>query len=251
VVIPLKKIASILISSALIASTFALTSPATAAPIQTILGSDCDPSPVYETSVQLGSAAHYQILAGAALTWGADIHGALPAPTIEYPDAVADLSHAIAEVGERPGTVGTADLGGLTYSPGVHLSPAGAAFAVTGDITLDGTNSCGQEDPDSVFIFYTPAALNTTAGITVPLMGGAKAKNIYWVAGAAITLGAGGTFYGTFMSNAAITTGASEIISGNLLAAAAVTVAASNHFCPGDGTDELCPKVKSEFTKTK
>jgi len=59
-----------------------------------------------------------------------------------------------------------------------------------------------------------------------------QAKNIYWVAGGAITTGASDILYGTFMSNAAITTGASTILTGRLLGAAAVTVGASSSFLP-------------------
>jgi hypothetical protein len=175
--------------------------------------------------IALGQATSYQILAGAALTFGATVLGADPDSSGVNGDAVADMSAVIAGIFALPGKVGTADLGGLTYTPGVYSSPAGAAIAVTGDVTLD-----AQGDSSAVFIFYTPAALNTTAGITVHLSNGAQAKNIYWVAGGAITTGASDILFGTFMSNAAITMGASTILTGRLLGAAAVTVGASSNF---------------------
>jgi hypothetical protein len=180
--------------------------------------------------INLNRAASHQILAGAALTFGATVTGA-ETTTVNVigvdGDAVADMSAAIAGIAALDGTTGTADLGGLTYTSGVYLSPAGAAIAVTGDVILD-----GQNNPCSYFIFYTPAALNTTAGIKVSLINGADAKNIYWVAGGAITTGASDILFGTFMSNAAITTGASTTLSGRLLGAAAVTVGASSIFLP-------------------
>jgi len=189
------------------------------------------------TSINLLRANGYQILAGAALTFGATVLGANPSDPAKNGvngDAVADMSAAIAGIAAMAGTTGTADLGGLTYKSGVYLSPAGAAMAVTGDVFLDGEKSTG--DSDSCFIFYTPAALNTTAGITVHLANGAKAENIYWVAGGAITTGASDILFGTFMSNAAITMGASTILTGRLLGAAAVTVGASSEFKPYPST---------------
>jgi len=185
--------------------------------------------------INLNRAASYQILAGAALTFGATVTGAQTATANVIGvngDAVADMSAAIAGIAALGGTTGTADLGGLTYKSGVYLSPAGAAIAVTGDVILDGGNTDGQINPCSYFIFYTPAALNTTAGIKVSLINGADAKNIYWVAGGAITTGASDILFGTFMSNAAITTGASTTLHGRLLGAAAVTVGASSIFLP-------------------
>jgi len=190
-----------------------------------IASADVIPCP---TSIDLQRASQYQILAGAALTFGATVLGANPTMDGIDGDAVADMSAAIAGIAALPGTTGTADLGGLTYTSGVYLSPAGAAMAVTGDVYLDGENATG--DSDACFIFYTPAALNTTAGITVHLLHGTQAKNIYWVAGGAITTGASDILYGTFMSNAAITMGASTILTGRLLGAAAVTVGASSEF---------------------
>jgi hypothetical protein len=181
--------------------------------------------PTCDRPINLKSASPYKILAGAALTFGATVTGAETSKIGVDGDAVAHMSAEIAYIAACPGTTGTADLGGLTYQPGVYLSPAGAAIAVTGDVTLDGGGN-----PNSVFIFYTPAAMNTTAGIEVTLKCGAKAKNVYWVAGGAITTGASDILFGTFMSNAAITTGASTTLTGRLLGAAAVTVGASSVF---------------------
>jgi len=188
--------------------------------------------PTCSAPIDLGAASSYKILAGAALTFGATVTGAGTSTETSKigvnGDAVAGMSAAIAyisNIAKCPGTTGTADLGGLTYKPGVYLSPAGAAIAVTGDVTLDGGG-----DRTSVFIFYTPAAMNTTAGIKVTLKCGAQAKNVYWVAGGAITTGASDILFGTFMSNAAITTGASTNLTGRLLGAAAVTIGASSIF---------------------
>ena len=217
----MKKIpASILVSAIVLSSQFGVSSAH---------ATDCPSSP-FTAPMNLESAFPYQILAGAALTLGATVDGADNNHDGINGTAVADMSAAIASVAGCGGTTGTADLGGVTYSPGLYLSPAGAAFAVTGDVTLD-----AEGTSDAIFIFYTPAALNTTAGIKITLTGGALAKNVYWMAGGAITTGASDILSGTFMSNAAITVGASTLLTGRLLGAAAVTVGASTQFLPLKG----------------
>ena len=177
--------------------------------------------------INLGSAGKLQILSGSVITLGGGIIGAEPEFDVVSTSAVADLQLAIASVATFSGTTGTADLGSMTYGPGVYLSPGGAAFAMTGDVILD-----GREELDPIFIFYTPAAMNTTAGVKVTLINGAQPKNIYWVVGGAITTGASSNLSGIFMSNAAITTGASNTFTGCLLGAGAVTVGAVNVFNP-------------------
>lgn len=185
-------------------------------------------SPVSATStINLASAGKFQILAGSVITLAGGVIGAEPEFDVVSSSAVADLQLAIASASTLSGTTGTADLGSLTYAPGVYLSPGGAAFAMTGDVILDGMGNANSE-----FIFYTPAAINTTAGIKITLTNGAQTRNIYWIAGGAITLGASNSISGIFMSSAAITTGAVNTFTGCLLSAAAVTVGAGSVFNP-------------------
>jgi len=173
--------------------------------------------------IQLGDAAHFQILSGTALTIGGGVIGADPLVDGVSAPAVTDLNIAIASVSGLSATSIPADLGGSTITPGIYKAAGGAAFAVTGNVVLNGL---GGVNP--TFIFYTPAAMNTTAGIVITLINGAQPQNVYWVIGGAITTGASGSLSGTFMSSAAITTGASNTLAGCLLGAAAVTIGASN-----------------------
>ena len=173
--------------------------------------------------VNLQSAANYQLLAGNALTIGAGTIGVQPEFDAVSTPAVADLGGAIAGVAGLIFTSTGTDLGGSTFTPGNYEPVGGAALAITSNITLD-----AQGNADSYFIFYTPAAMNTTAGIVISLANGAQAMHIYWVIGGAVTTGASGILAGTFMSSAAITTGASSTFSGCLLASAAVTIGAAN-----------------------
>ena len=181
--------------------------------------------------LNLGSAGNYQILSGTAITIGDGSIGIDPPKDGVSAPAVADLAAAIVAASGLSGTTVSADLGGVTYAPGVYLSPGGAAFAMTGNVILNGVGP---------FIFYTPAAVNITAGV-VTLLNGASARNIYWIAGGAITIGASSTLEGIFMSNAAITTGASNTFTGCLLAAAAVTIGAANIFNPCPLTEVIKP----------
>ena len=104
-----------------------------------------------------------------------------------------ELSHAQAACG------GVTN--GPTYAPGLYrtASPIGVGAGFT--ITLD-----AQNNPDAVFIFETGAALTTGTNSTVVLANGAQAKNVWWVAGSAATLGVSSTFKGNVIANGAAIT---------------------------------------------
>ena len=180
----------------------------------------------------LGSAAPYSVLAGAAATvpgsilpgevgaigaiagdagsqFGSLLHSSNDSAT---QIALSDAAAATATLNQRPATASltSSDLGGQTLLPGVYRS--GAAFAVTGTLTFD-----AQGDPDAVFVVQTAAALNTTAATTMSLTNGAQASNIFWVVGGATTLGAASAFTGTILSGAAITVGAGSRIHGRAI----------------------------------
>jgi type VI secretion system secreted protein VgrG len=111
-----------------------------------------------------------------------------------------------------------AELGEQIICPGIYKSDA--AFGLTGTLTLDGNN-----DPNSVFIFVTPAAFTSAAASKIKLINSAKAENVYWQIGAAATLGASSFFKGTILAQAAITTGAGVHVHGRLFSmGAAVTL---------------------------
>jgi hypothetical protein len=177
------------------------------------------------TDPVLGVAGNFQIVSGAAITLGGAITGLDNENTSTSTPAVNDLRSALASLSAAPAISVPADLGGGTYLPGTYSAAGGAAFAMTSKVILDGKNDC-----NSKFIFITPAAMNTTAGISITLINDAKASNVFWVAGGAITTGAGANLSGNFLSSAAMTIGASTNIDGRLLAMAAVTVGASVAF---------------------
>ena len=103
---------------------------------------------------------------------------------------------------------------GETLTPGIYTTGAAAAFL--GTLTLD-----GQNDPNAVFIFRIGAAFNSGAGATVLLTNGASACNVFWVAEAAIGLGAITKIKGTIISHgAAVGAGAGCIIEGRMFTTA-------------------------------
>jgi len=177
------------------------------------------------TDPVLGAAGDFQIVSGAATSLGASISGLDSSKASSTTSAVNDLRSTIATLSASTSTSVPADLGGGTFGPGNYAAVGGAAFAMTSDVILDGKNNC-----DSKFVFTTPAAMNTTAGISIRLINGAKASNVYWVAGGAITVAASGYLVGNFLSSAAITIGASSSIDGRFLGMQAVTIGASVSF---------------------
>ena len=177
------------------------------------------------TDTYLATAGNFQIVSGGAITLGGAITGLDPANTSTSMPAVNDLRSALSSLAATPAISVAADLGGKTYLPGAYAAVGGAAFAMTANVILDGKNDCASK-----FIFITPAAMNTTAGISITLINDAKASNIYWVVGGAITTGASNKLMGNFMSSAAVTVGASSTIDGRFLALAAITVGASVGF---------------------
>jgi len=177
------------------------------------------------TDVNLGTAGNFQIVSGGAITLGGAVSGLDVTNTSTSSSVVSDLNSALSALSAIPAVSVPADLGGKTYLPGTYTSAGGAAFAMTTNVILDGNHDC-----KSKFIFITPAAMNTTAGISITLINDAKASNIYWVVGGAITTGAANNLSGNFISSAAITVGASSSINGRFLALAAITVGASVTF---------------------
>lgn len=195
------------------------------------------------TSINLGLANDYGVLAGAAVTNGGSSYldalvGVSPGTAITgiatlFEPGSANVSAGVgsdpfnaqlavvtanSEITRQNTDTGhsaiAAELGGQIVCPGIYQSDA--AFGLTGELTLEG----GAND---VFIFITPAALTSAAASRVTL-NGVNPKNVYWQLGAAATLGASSVFAGNILAQAAITTGAGVRVNGRLFAQAAITL---------------------------
>ncbi|HEY4485416.1 MAG TPA: ice-binding family protein [Nitrospiria bacterium] len=87
---------------------------------------------------------------------------------------------------------------GPVYRAGLYRTANPIGIGDTFTITLD-----ARGNPNAVFIFQTDAAITTGSNSTVVLANGAKAKNVWWIAGSAATLGVSSIFKGTVIANGA------------------------------------------------
>jgi len=116
-------------------------------------------------------------------------------------------------------TLPAAELGSSTKVPGVYDSVPGT-FQITGTLTLDGGG-----DPNAVFIFKSASTLITASNSHVALTNGAQACNVFWQVGSSATLGTVSDFKGNILAFSSITDNGGSTVEGRLLARnAAVTL---------------------------
>ena len=113
----------------------------------------------------------------------------------------------------------------LTLYPGAYYEGAAINFIGGAVITLDGLG-----DPNAKFIFNANAAINTGIGVTMNLINGAKANNIYWLATGAMSIGATNEMKGSCVSRGgAIAVGIATNLEGRI-------ITSSGAITMGDGT---------------
>lgn len=185
--------------------------------------------------VDLGTAGNFAILAGSGVsntgvttTITGDV-GSFPTATMNglLSGNVNGLLYTVADpiVGIAKGHLTTAyndaqarsldaislpgQLGGLTLAPGLYVNSSTSGISGTGANGILTLNAGGN--PNAVWIFKMGSTLITTAGTSIVLAGGAKAKNIYWSVGTSATLGTNSVFFGNILADQSITltTGAS------------------------------------------
>jgi TATA-box binding protein (TBP) (component of TFIID and TFIIIB) len=189
-------------------------------------------------TLELGTAANFGALAGAAISGSATVTGNVGsgtgaiAPAVTAPagtvyatghaavmTALADWASAYNDGKNRiPDVLLSAaahELGGSTLTPGVYK--IGAAATLASPVTLD-----AEGDPEAVFIIQIVGAFGTTAATgNVVLANNAKSANVYWIVEGAVSLGAGTHMRGNILGGAAITFGATSNISGRAMAGTA------------------------------
>ena len=196
-------------------------------------------------AVDLGTAANYKVLAGAALTNGGatEVYGnigaraAITNPTMVvtgHPDhanaafetAMVDVKTAYNDARSRTENVieMSGNLAGKTLTPGVyHFNEAITLSGSTEHLTLD-----GKHNSANVWIFQGDAAMITSAGRRIILINSADSNNVFWVVDGALNVGANSVLRGNFISKAAITLGHNCEIHGALMSLdAAVTIDSS------------------------
>lgn len=107
----------------------------------------------------------------------------------------------------------------LTFGSGEILKHGvydiGGAGSIAGTLTIDAEN-----DPNAIFVIRCAAAFSTGASVTIQLINGAKAANIFWLAVGAVSLGATNVFKGTILGDAAVAVGDTGNVDGKLLSIA-------------------------------
>src|SRR5665811_317444 len=190
------------------------------------------------TSVGLGTADSFAVLAGAGVTNTAPsvINGDLgsaPTPAVtgfggapngtvngatHQADALAaqaqaDLTTAYNDAaGQGPVNTLATELGGQTLTPGVYNSESGT-FGITGTLTLNGLGN-----PDAVFIFKTATTLISASASQVLTINGAQPCNLFWQVGSSATLDTGSAFAGNILALESIELNSGVSVLGRLLA---------------------------------
>jgi len=93
-------------------------------------------------------------------------------------------------------------------------------------LTLD-----AQGDANAVFVIRSATAITTLSTSQVVLSGSAKASNVFWIAGSAITLGANSIMKGTMVASTAITLQTGANLEGRALNQGAAAAAISCDAC--------------------
>lgn len=111
--------------------------------------------------------------------------------------------------------LGAGNIGGRTLTPGLYKWTS--AVIIPTDITISG-------GPNDIWIFQVAGTLNMSSAVRITLAGGAKARNIFWQASGAVTLGTTSHFEGIILGKTGINLQTGATINGRLLAQTAVTL---------------------------
>lgn len=135
--------------------------------------------------------------------------------------AVGDMQTAFTDAAGRAPAVtelGAGDISGMTLSQGVYKW--GTGLLISTDVTLSGS-------ANDVWIFEIAQDLTVANGANIKLIGGARAKNIFWQVSGAATLGTTSHFEGDILCQTAIDLRTGASINGRLLAQTAVNIDSS------------------------
>jgi hypothetical protein len=133
--------------------------------------------------------------------------------------AVSDMEAAYTDAAGRVTPdfteLGSGEIGGKTLGPGLYKW--GTDVKISTDVTLSG-------GPNDVWIFQIAGGIRQASATRVTLAGGALARNIFWQAAGAVSIGTTAHFEGVVLAKTmvAVKTGAS--VNGRLLAQTAVTL---------------------------
>jgi hypothetical protein len=112
--------------------------------------------------------------------------------------AEAAYLDAVAAVRGTPTPI-SGNINGLTLVPGLYGSGTSIEISPGGILYLD-----AQGDVNAVFVIRSATSITTEATSEVKLTNGAQAKNIFWAAGSAVTLGTNSKMKGTIIASTSI-----------------------------------------------
>jgi ice-binding like protein/Big-like domain-containing protein len=142
-----------------------------------------------------------------------------PTPT-DLTTAVGNMEAAYTDAAGRPTPtfldLGAGAIGGLTLSPGLYKWTS--TVTIPTDVTISGA-------ANDVWIFQVSDDLTLSAAKNMILIGGARAKNIFWQVAGTVDLGTTSHAEGIILSQTAIQLGTGASINGRLLAQTAVSLA--------------------------
>lgn len=112
------------------------------------------------------------------------------------------------------------DLSGRTLNRGLYKWSTGVLITNVG-VTLSG-------GPNDVWIFQIAQNLTVNNNAKITLLGGAQAKNVFWIVSGKATLGTAVNFSGIILSKTLISLNTGAQVKGKLLAQTAVTLIANS-----------------------
>jgi hypothetical protein len=177
-----------------------------------------EPTDTYCTSAQVVAPGKLYAADNVGGTTAADLTVAVGDMEIAYDAAVAKP----AGVGPKL-NLGAGTLTDQTLTAGVYTW--GSNVTIPTDLTLNGSAT-------DVWVFQVTGTLDMAVAKKVILSGGALAKNVFWQASGAVTIGANTQFKGVILGKTSITLGTNSSIDGRLLAQSAVTLDASRVTVP-------------------
>lgn len=116
------------------------------------------------------------------------------------------------------------DISGRTLTPGLYKWSTGVLITNAG-VTLSG-------GPNDTWVFQISQDLTVNSSAKITLLGGAQAKNIFWVVSGQALLGTNTEFSGIILSKTLISLNTGSKVTGRLLAQTAVTLNASTVIQP-------------------
>ena len=133
--------------------------------------------------------------------------------------AIGDMEFAYTDAAGRTSPdfteLGAGEIGGLTLASGLYKW--GTAVTISKNVTLSG-------GPNDVWILQVAGKLTQANATHVILAGGALAKNIFWQAAGAVTLGTTAHFEGIILAKTVIAVNTGASVDGRLFSQTAVTL---------------------------